>query len=293
MTPSLSLDRVVKTSYALLRKRLGRLVAMSALLIAAYVLAVGLIAAMFTLPAGTARDLAASVAIAFGVVGLLYLTYGYNASVIRIVEVEWRGGELGSVSEIFASVKKRIWPLFGMSLFVGVVSLVGFLFFVIPGIFLSLIWCVVSPVVVVEGLGFAALDRSQRLAKGSKWGVLGLLAVIACIFFLLYAVFFIVVMVLAAVFGAAGGGTAGGVVGGIAQIGGYLVLMPLGALIPSVLYFELLGIEGGLPPAAVDPPNEPAPAVAPSEPLVPAPPAPPTPEPGAVPPPPPPPEPQV
>jgi hypothetical protein len=180
-----------------------------------------------------------------------------------------------------------------MSLFVGVVSLVGFLFFVIPGIFLSLIWCVVSPVVVVEGLGFAALDRSQRLAKGSKWGVLGLLAVIACIFFLLYAVFFIVVMVLAAVFGAAGGGTAGGVVGGIAQIGGYLVLMPLGALIPSVLYFELLGIEGGLPPTAVGPPNEPAPAVAPSEPLVPAPPAPPTTEPGAVPPPPPPPEPQV
>lgn len=295
MTPSLSLDRVVKNSYALLRKRLGRLVGMSAMLIGAYVLAGFLIGLVFAMPAGTARALAASVLIAVAIVGLTYLTYAYNASIIRIVELEWHGGELGSITEVYESIKKRIWPLFGMSLFVGVVTVVGFFFFVIPGVFLLLIWCVVAPVVVLEGLGFAALDRSQHLAKGSKWGVLGLLAVLFCIYLVVYLVVFLVILVLALIFSAAGGSTAGAVVTWIGQIAGYLVFMPLAAMIPAVLYFELRGIEGGLPPAATPAPISPAPAADPTQSFVPPPPAPPA-DSGAVPPPPPPPppsEPQV
>lgn len=312
MEPSLSLDRVVKSSYALLRKRLGRFVGMSAMLIGAYVLAGLLIGIAFAMPAGTARALVASVVIAVDIVGLVYLTYAYNASVIRIVELDTQGVEPGSITEVYESVKKRIWPLFGMSLFVGAVTVIGFFVFVIPGVFLALIWCVVAPVVVLEGLGFAALDRSQRLAKGSKWGILGLLAVLFCIYMVVYFGFFVVVFLLALIFRAAGGSTAGAIVTWIAQIGGYLVVLPLGALIPAVLYFELRGVEGAQPAAAAVPPVAPAPVAAPTQqfvppppaaPAVPAPPAdqgavpppppPPAPDAGTVPPPPPPPAPEV
>ncbi len=298
MNPSLSLDRVVKNSYALLRKHLGRFVAMSAMLIGAYVVAGVLIGASFALPAGTARSLIASILIAIAIVGLIYLTYAFNASVIRIVELDTQGSEIGTITEVYESIKKRIWPLFGMSLFVGVVIVVGFFVFVIPGVFLALIWCVVAPVVVIEGHGFSALDRSQHLAKGSKWGVLGLWAVLACIYLLLYVAFFLVVLLLALLFSAAGGSTAGAVVTWIAQVGAYLVLLPVGALIPAVLYFELRGIEGGSPAAGLPPTPAPVPTqpqpVETTAPTPPGPPAPPEPGGGLVPPPPPPPsDPQV
>jgi hypothetical protein len=162
--------------------------------------------------------------------------------------------------------------------------------------FLALIWAAVSPIVVFEGLGFAALDRSQRLVKGSKWGLLGLGAVLLCILLVVYFVFFIVVLILGLIFGAAGGSGVGGGVGVIAQFAGYLVLMPVAAIIPAVLYFELRGIEGGLPPVAPAAPVAPAPVTttAPTLSGPPAPPVPPAPPaPGQVPPPPPPAEPQV
>jgi len=215
---------------------------------------------------------------------------------MRIVEIDSTGGELGTISEVFESIKKRIWPLFGMGMFVTVVTFVGYLFFIIPGVFLALIWAAVSPIVVFEGLGFSALDRSQRLVKGSKWGLLGLGAVLLCILLVVYFVFFIVVLILGLIFGAAGGSGVGGGVGVIAQFAGYLVLMPVAAIIPAVLYFELRGIEGGLPPVAPAAPVAPAPVTttAPTLSGPPAPPVPPAPPaPGQVPPPPPPAEPQV
>jgi len=271
MNPSLSLDRVIKTSYALLRKYLKRLVGMSALLIGAYVVGTALVFGAFALPAGNARAIAASVVIAVVLVGITYLTYGYQASVMRIVEIDSTGGELGTISEVFESIKKRIWPLFGMGLFVTVVTFVGYLVFIIPGVYLALIWAAVGPIVVFEGLGFAALDRSQRLVKGSKWGLLGLVAVLLCIFLAVYLVFFLISLIFGLILGAAGGAGAGGVVSVIAQFAGYLLLMPIAAIIPAVLYFELRGIEGGLTPVAAAAPAAPAPA-APSAPTLPGPP---------------------
>ncbi len=300
MNPSLSIDRVVKNSYALLRKYLKRLVGMSAMLIGIYIVGGTLVVGAFALPAGNARAIVASIVIAVVLVGVIYLTYGYQASVMRIVEIDTTGGELGTISEVFESVKKRIWPLFGMALFVSVVTFIGYLVFVIPGVFLALIWAAVSPIVVFEGLGFSALDRSQRLVKGSKWGLLGLGAVLIAIMLAIYLVFFLVVLILSLIFGAAGGSGVGGAVSAIAQVAGYLILLPIGAIVPAVVYFELRGIEGGLPPAAPAPPVAPAPVTttaptlpgppAPPEPVVPTPPAPPSDiHAGEVPPPPPPP----
>jgi hypothetical protein len=56
--------------------------------------------------------------------------------------------------------------------------LVGFLAFVIPGVYLAIAWSVAFPVMLVEGLGgFAALKRSFELTRHRWWATLGRLVV--------------------------------------------------------------------------------------------------------------------
>ncbi len=56
----------------------------------------------------------------------------------------------------------------------------GFIAFVIPGIFLAIRWYFVPQAVVVEGLrSTAALDRSWKLVRGDGWRVLGVLIIVS------------------------------------------------------------------------------------------------------------------
>lgn len=50
----------------------------------------------------------------------------------------------------------------------------GFVFFVVPGLIALTFWAVISPVIVVERAGaFTAFGRSQELVRGNAWQVFG------------------------------------------------------------------------------------------------------------------------
>lgn len=80
--------------------------------------------------------------------------------------------------------------VFLVSLVVGILIGIGFLLFIVPGLWLAAVFSVVIPAVVIERAGFGALGRSSDLTKGYRWSIVGL-----------YIVMFLIAIVLATVIG--------------------------------------------------------------------------------------------
>ena len=71
----------------------------------------------------------------------------------------------------------RFWlPLFAVSLVAGLGVSLGLVLLIVPGVILMLMWLLAGPAMVLENLQpTAALGRSQRLTRGRRWSILGLL----------------------------------------------------------------------------------------------------------------------
>jgi hypothetical protein len=71
-----------------------------------------------------------------------------------------------------------VLPLVGTWILAWLIVMVGFAFLVIPGLFLLLMFLVLTPVMVTEGIfGLAAMERSWNLMKGNLLRALGLVLV--------------------------------------------------------------------------------------------------------------------
>lgn len=69
----------------------------------------------------------------------------------------------------YSLAKSSMLRVIGISIGVGIATGIGFLFLVIPGIYLALAWSLSIPVTVIEGGGLkASTNRSKELTKGSR-----------------------------------------------------------------------------------------------------------------------------
>jgi hypothetical protein len=74
---------------------------------------------------------------------------------------------------------RRLFPIIGLALSVGVAVMLASMLLIVPGIMLYMMWFVATPVCVVEQLGpFRSLRRSRALTKGHRWKLFGLTLVI-------------------------------------------------------------------------------------------------------------------
>ena len=210
---------------------------------------------------------------------LLFVTvFVYQGLVVRSVQDLQDGERDFTIGQLFQSVL----PVLGMLIVVGVVGGfaigIGFLLLIVPGVILLTIWAVVAPAVVIERKGFDAFGRSYELTKGNFWQVLGVIVVLV-----------IVQFIIGRIFAAIGGGISNSVVTyGIFNLIGNVIVAPLSALAASVMYFELLALQGQQAPAAGAPPPPgvtPPPSPAGESTSAPPPPAPPQPPPPREPPP--------
>lgn len=82
-----------------------------------------------------------------------------------------------TIAEVWARVRKRIWPLIGLAVLTTVVEFAGLLACVAPGVWLWGIWAVAVPALMVEGTTIrGALGRSRQLVAGTFWRVWGIRA---------------------------------------------------------------------------------------------------------------------
>jgi uncharacterized membrane protein len=79
-----------------------------------------------------------------------------------------------------------VLPLIVLSILLVLGVALGFIFFIIPGIILWMMWSVAVPALVVEREGvFRAFGRSAELTKGAKWKIFGLSLVFGVVYLLL------------------------------------------------------------------------------------------------------------
>lgn len=125
----------------------------------------------------------------FGFFFLAYLFIGlgylFNASLIyNYVRLygEREDPRLITVSDIWEYAKKDIGSLFVAGLLVGIVSVVGFFVFVIPGIYLGVTLSLITSVIIFERKSVGdAFSRCFTLIKDKWWSTFGLLFIAALI----------------------------------------------------------------------------------------------------------------
>ena len=155
-------------------------------------------------------------------------------TIVKIVEdVEADGVVDASVGELFGLVAPRLFALFLLSIVVGILVAIGFVFLIIPGIILTLMWIVSTPAMMVENKGvFDSMSRSSELTKDNRWRILG----VGLLLILAYIIIGLVIGILAAITPILG------IIGGIILI---IAVYPYLAIIVSVLYFNLVEVKGG------------------------------------------------
>jgi hypothetical protein len=73
----------------------------------------------------------------------------------------------------------RFLPIIGLIICAYLAIWIGFMFFVVPGIILAIMWYVATPVCVVEQKGpVASLLRSSELTKGHRWKIFGMVVLL-------------------------------------------------------------------------------------------------------------------
>jgi hypothetical protein len=76
----------------------------------------------------------------------------------------------------------RFFPIIGFAILYTLGLFVGFIFLVVPGIILFIIWTVALPACVVEGLGpIQCMQRSTQLTKGYRWKIFGIMLLLMII----------------------------------------------------------------------------------------------------------------
>ena len=165
----------------------------------------------------------------------------YTGMVVRTVQDVQDGHVDASIGQLFSSVTNLIGRLILVGIVAGIGVVVGFLFFIVPGLILLTIWCVASPVVVVEDTGvFESLGRSRELVRGNGWPVFGVIVSV-----------FAIIVVVSIVIGSIGAIGDSFVLIFLVQLLLNVALAPVFALAAAVLYFALRRAEGK--PVQVDP----------------------------------------
>jgi len=166
-----------------------------------------------------------------------------TAAVTYAVVQHLRGVRVG-IGQCLSVGFSRILPVLGVSLLVGLCVLGGFILLFVPGVIIAIIFYVAVPVAVIERPGVLnSLRRSAQLTKGYRW----ILFAIVLLFTVMIGAAAMVLMLPAMV--AMGAFTDPTVTQGAGwfflQQGIGLIVTPLGAIVPAVIYHDLrVGKEG-------------------------------------------------
>ena len=162
-----------------------------------------------------------------------------TAATVFIVSESYLGRPLGA-AEALSRATPLLWRLIACSILTGLLVMIGFILFVIPGFILLCGLVLAFPVLVLEKdtTANAALSRSWALTRGSRWRIFGLLVTLG----LLLYIPIIALTTLATIFlpsGEPGSVATGGLVAlataGVVQ----LFLYPLFYCVLTVAYYDL------------------------------------------------------
>ena len=116
-----------------------------------------------------------------GVIASLVGSAVLQASLIRAT-IEDLNGRKPDIGQCLSTGIGLFLPILGISLLVALGVGIGFIFLVVPGIILWVMWSVAVPAEVEERGGVtASLGRSRALTKGSRWSIFFLMLIMAIV----------------------------------------------------------------------------------------------------------------
>lgn len=123
-------------------------------------------------------------------VALLTLAFNFLAqgALVRAT-VAYSDGQPVSFAESALAGLRKILPLFGLAILLGLIVIFGLALLIVPGVILYVILSVATPALVEENSGiFGAFGRSAALTKGARWNIFALELVVLVIYWIISAV---------------------------------------------------------------------------------------------------------
>lgn len=173
-----SISNVFTNTFGVIGRNPALFLGLSLIIVGAPQLVIGL---LMTPAASDPLALFSSTAAIFssmiGYVIFLFLSIVLQASLVVASANDLAGKPVNFGTCVSRAVAK-LFPLIGLGICVAVGVGIGFVFLIVPGVILYLMWMVAVPAMMVENLGvFEALGRSSALTKGSRLKLLGLIVV--------------------------------------------------------------------------------------------------------------------
>jgi hypothetical protein len=158
-----------------------------------------------------------------------------QAALVKAVE-DVRDGRVDlTFGETLQAARPAVGRVAVASILAGLAIGIGLVLLIAPGLYLLTIWCLIVPVIVLEGAGTtAAFSRSRELVRGFGWQVFGTLV-------LVFVVMLAVELVLGIIFAALPTAAANF----ISSIVSGTLVSPFLALVLTLGYFRLLAAHGG------------------------------------------------
>ena len=146
---------------------------------AAVYLVVNLLNAVLGTVFGHGTGIAVLLALITTVVSLVGTFWLQGALVYAVDDV--RDGKVDStVGEVFERVRPRLGTLIVAGILAALGIALGLVLLVVPGLILLTWWCLIVPVIVLEGKPVGeAFSRSRELVRGHGWTVFGVVIITA------------------------------------------------------------------------------------------------------------------
>ena len=154
----------------------------AAIFFGAAVVLVGAPSVISAIGQGTIMSTGSATALLFIVIGTILYLIGLFVLQGMVVKAAVNGfnGKITAFRDAFDVGVQTFLPLLGLAIIACVGMMLGYMFLLIPGLILSVLWSVAAPAVVVEKRGvFASLQRSRDLTRGFRWQVFGLIVIYA------------------------------------------------------------------------------------------------------------------
>jgi hypothetical protein len=173
-------------------------------------------------------------AVLAGIVSLV-AAFLLQAALVKAVDDVRDGTADLSLSDTLNAAKPHIGRVAGASILASIAIGIGLILLIAPGLYLMTIWCLIVPVIVLEGAGVgAAFTRSRELVRGNGWNVLG---VIVLVILLLLGFAIVLGLILSALPNA--------LQNFISSIVSGTLTAPYIALVLTLSYFRLRQVQGG------------------------------------------------
>jgi hypothetical protein len=110
---------------------------------------------------------------------IFMLTYSLTQATIIYGTVQDLRGQRAPLGDCIARGFSSMGRVLIAALLASIAIGIGMMLLVVPGLFLLLIWWVLTPVLVVENAGIGqAFSRSRELTRGHRWKILAILLIV-------------------------------------------------------------------------------------------------------------------